>query len=251
MSNHVELREGTPRRSTSSALRKGVATALALVTATTALATPGVAHAEDVKPTAKGIVGTALLGAEVVVFAEAIFGVQSGTAYAVGAGAGAVAGGVGGYFIEQAAGNDGHVPAYLLAGGLALAIPAIVVALDATRYRPAEGAREDKPTNLPASDPGKPGGSSVVGAEPAKPAAPAPAAPAPAAPAPAPAPAPGGAGSGGTQAPLSLLNVNDAGFRVGMPIPDVRPVLGSAERKAFGVTNTGSEVRFPVVRVTF
>ena len=39
--------------------------------------------------------------------------------------------------------------------------------LDATRYLPTEGAREDKPvdTTTPASDPGKPGGSSQAGQE--------------------------------------------------------------------------------------
>ena len=46
--------------------------------------------------------------------------------------------------------SDGRIPAYLLAGGLALVIPAVVIMLDQTRYLPAEGAREDRPvTNLP------------------------------------------------------------------------------------------------------
>lgn len=244
-----ESREGTTRRSSHKPHKadKAGALALALLAASAAVATPRTAHAEEVSPTAKGIVGTALLGAEVVVFAEAIFGVQSGTAYLVGAGAGAVAGGVGGYFIEQAS-DDGRVPTYLLAGGLALAIPAIVVTLDATRYRPAEGAREDRPTAPPASDPGKPGGSSVLGAEPAKPAS------APAQPSSPPAGTPkpnGGAGGGGTQAPLSLLDVRGGAFRMGLPVPEVRPLVGATERKAYGIQNTGSEVRFPVMRVAF
>ncbi len=234
--------------------KRAGAVALAILTACTALA-PRTAHAEEVTPTAKGIVGTALLGGELVVFAEAIFGVQSGTAYLLGAAGGAVAGGVGGYFIEQAV-DDGRIPAYLLAGGLALTIPAIVVALDATRYRATEGAREDKPSSMPASDPGKPGGSAVIGAEP--PGSPAPAPPpatGPNATPPSgttPAPAPGGGGGGGTQGPAaSLFDVRGGAFRVGVPVPEVRPVLGSAERKSFGVQNTGSEVRFPVVHVTF
>src|SRR5262245_3689108 len=139
--------------------------ALAALAAGAVLALPSSAHAEPVSPTAKGIVGGAFLGGELVVFGEALLGVRSTAAYIIGAGVGAAGGGVGGYFVEQSV-DDGRIPAYMLAGGLALLVPAIVVALDATRYMPAEGAREDKPVNLPPSDPGKPGGSSVVGAEP-------------------------------------------------------------------------------------
>lgn len=246
------------------------ATVLAALAAGAILAVPGKAQADEVTPTAKGIVGGALLGGELVVFGEAIFGVRSTAAYLIGAGAGAAAGGVGGYFVEQAV-EDGRIPAYMLAGGLALLIPAVVVALDQTRYMPTEGAREDKPVTVPPSDPGKPGGSSVVGAEPGTPPATAPGpgsattpstttpAPAPTTPAPAPAPAPApGGGGGGTQAPrapqapqASLINLKDGGFYVGVPVPEVRPIVGSVERARMGVENRGSELRFPVVRVTF
>jgi hypothetical protein len=258
MRTHLDSREGTtrcsshkPARALPHAWRRGGAVALALLAASTVVSIPRTAQAEEIKPTAKGIVGTALLGAEVVVFAESIFGVQSGTAYLVGAGAGAVAGGIGGYFIEQQS-TDGRVPTYLLAGGLALLVPAIVVTLDATRFRAAEGAREDRPTVLPPSDPGKPGGSSVLGSEPPKPSSqPATPAAAPASPSPSPSPAPSGGTGGGAQAPLSLLEVRGGAFRMGLPLPEVRPLVGSAERKAFGVQNGGSEVRFPVMRVAF
>jgi hypothetical protein len=230
------------------------------LTAASLLALPSTAKAEPVSPTAKGIVGGAFLGGELVVFGEAIIGVRSTAAYLIGAGVGAAGGGVGGYFIEQAV-DDGRIPAYMLAGGLALLIPAIVVTLDATRYMPTEGAREDKPVNAPPSDPGKPGGSSVVGAEPSS-STPAPApSPTPAptdqtAPAPTPAPAPSGGGGGGTKAPArapqsSLFNLHDGNLKVGVPVPEVRPVLGTVERTRMGVENRGSELRFPVVRVTF
>ena len=214
---------------------------------------PKVAHADEVKPDGKGIVGGALLGGEVVVFIEAIAGVRSGTAYLLGAGAGAVAGGVGGYFIEQAV-SDGRVPAYMLAGGLALIIPALVVTLDQTRYLPSEGAREDRPvTNLPPSDPGKPGGGAVIGAEP-KPAAPA--AAGGTTPAPAPTTPPAGGGTGGTpsqvRGPVSLINFQGTStLRVGLPLPEVRPVFTATQKKAFGVDSAGSELRFPVMNVTF
>jgi hypothetical protein len=51
--------------------------------------------------------------------------------------------------------------------------------------------------------------------------------------------------------PVSLFDVEEGGFRVGLPVPEVRPVLGSAERARLGAENRGSELRFPVVRVTF
>lgn len=227
--------------------------AMTSVAGSTLAAFPSVAHAEDVSPDGKGIAGAALLGGELVTFGEAIFGVRSTAAYLIGAGAGAVAGGVGGYFIEQAV-DDGRVPAYLLAGGLVLLIPAVVVALDATRYHPTEGARDDRPSAVPASDPGKPGGSAVIGAEPA----PAPATTPPAETPPGtnpsggttPAPAPAG-GGGGDRGPQSLLNLNGAGFYMGVPLPEVRPVFTAAQAKQFAVQNSGSELRFPLMRVQF
>lgn len=244
------------------AMRTAHALAVSAAIAAAVVAVPREAQAEEVTPTAKGIVGTALLGGEVVVFAEAIFGVRSTAAYIIGAGAGAVAGGVGGYFIEQSV-DDGRIPAYLLAGGLALMIPAIVVTLDATRYMPTEGAREDKPVNAPPSDPGKPGGSSVIGAEPAAtpPASTTPAGTPPSGTTPGSSTQPAGGttpggGGGGTQAPVrapvsSLFDVHGGNLRVGMPVPDFRPIMGANERNKMGVANTGNEVRFPVVKVAF
>ena len=244
------------RRTTTKASMR--AFALAAVAASTFIASlvgsPKIAHAEEVKPTGKGIVGGAFLGGEVVVFIEAIAGVRSGTAYLLGAGGGAIAGGVGGYFIEQSV-SDGRVPAYMLAGGLALIIPALVVTLDQTRYLPTEGAREDRPvTNLPPSDPGKPGGSAVIGAEPAAPPA---SAPSGTTPGPAPAtPPPAGGGSGGNpshvRGPVSLINLQGvSGLRVGVPLPEVRPVFSASQKKAFGIESGGSEIRFPVMNLTF
>lgn len=233
--------------------------ALGAVLAGAALITPSTAQAEEVSPTGKGIAGGALLGGEIVVFGEALFGVHSGWAYLIGAVAGAAGGGVGGYFIEKGS-DDGRIPAYLLAAGVAGLIPAVVVTLDATRYRPTEGAREDKPTDVPASDPGNPGGSSVVGAPASAPAStPPPATPAPAstepAPAPAPAPAPSGGTGGGTQIQArrtnSLVGVQNGQLAIGVPVPEVRPLLGSVERTRMGVTNTGSELRLPLVNIAF
>lgn len=256
----------TPSTSNTKRLR---AFALSVLTAGTVLVgSAGTAHADEVSPTAKGIVGGALLGGEVVVFVEGLIGVRSSTAYLVGAGLGAAGGGVGGYFVEQES-TDGRVPVYMLAGGLALMIPAFVVALDQTRYLPAEGAREDRPvTDLPPSDPGKPGGSSVIGAEPT----PSPAGPTAPSTAPTTAPTttppsgttpattpPAGGGGGGTpsgvrgpaRAPVSLIDVRGRALQVGVPVPEVRPVFSTSQRKALGVESAGNELRFPVLNVTF
>src|SRR6185295_18636203 len=59
------------------------------------------AGTEDASPTAKGIVGGALLGGEAVMLVEAALDVKPAWAYIVGGLAGGVGGGVGGYFVEQ------------------------------------------------------------------------------------------------------------------------------------------------------
>lgn len=205
------------------------------------------AAAEEVSPKGKGIVGGALLGAEVVTIVESFIGVRQGWAYGVGAAAGAIGGGVGGYFIEQSS-TDGRVPVYMLAGGLALIIPAIVLTLNATRYMPDETATEDKgvPADLPPADPGKVGGSAVAPATPGI--APAPTPP----PTPAPTPPPPQAAP---PIPDALLHLNveparRSSFRVGVPVPVVKQMWSQGELKQYGLQQ-GTEMRLPVVRVTF
>nr|PZN28140.1 MAG: hypothetical protein DIU78_03395 [Pseudomonadota bacterium] len=100
------------------------------------------AHALEAPPntTGKGIAGGALLGAELVLALEAAFDVEPTWAYVVGGLVGAGGGAVGGYFVEQEA--DSRVPMFMLAGGMALAIPTIVAVLSATAYEPPEGPLE-------------------------------------------------------------------------------------------------------------
>ncbi len=191
------------------------------------------ARADDVSPTGKGIVGGGLLGAEVVTMVEAIAGARPGWAYAVGGIVGAGGGAVGGYFVEQGS-SDGKAPMYLLAGGLALVIPAVVLILNATRYAPEEGATEDAVPTGPAAEPGVPGGS-VGGSAPAGGPAPAPA------PVPAAAPAP---------PPSSMLDFSPKAVRIGVPAPEVRPVFTLAEQRQYGM-QAGTELRLPVVHVAF
>ncbi len=90
--------------------------------------------ATEASATGKGITGGALLGAEVIMLVEAAIKVKKPWAYAVGGIAGGIAGGVGGYFIED--GAEPKISIYLLAGGMALAIPTTVAVLNATAYKP-------------------------------------------------------------------------------------------------------------------
>lgn len=146
--------------------RVALAAAFAFMTATSS------ARADNVSPTGKGIAGGAMLGGEVVTMVESIVGVRAGWAYAVGALVGAGAGGFGGHLIENGS-SDGKAPVYMLAGGMALLIPAIVLTLNGTRYQPEEGATEDRTPAGPPAEPGTPGGG-VVAPPAASPAAPPP-----------------------------------------------------------------------------
>jgi hypothetical protein len=224
---------------------------LAAVSALTALAPA--AHADEVSSTGKGIAGGALLGGDVVTIVESLIGVRQGWAYALGGGLGIAAGGVGGFFIENASSN-GQASTYVLAGGMALIIPALVLTLNATRYHPSESATEDKPPpGIPPADPGSLGGSPVS-------------APGGVAPGPAPAPpsspavTPGPTSEATPQAPAPVTSFLDlgvakeagaaTGFRLGLPVPDVRPMYTMAEQKAYGLPQR-AEVRMPVFRLTF
>jgi hypothetical protein len=214
--------------------RPALFAAAALFGAIALVGPQGQAHADEVSPTGKGIAGGALLGAEVVTITESLVGVRSGWGYVIGAVLGAGAGGVGGYFVEQNS-SDGKAPVYMLAGGLALVIPAVVLSLDATRYRPEEGATEDKAPTGPLAEPGVPGGG--VGAP--APAA-APAAPPAAAPAPAPAPP-----------PQSLLDGYKGEYRLGLPVPSVVPMFSAVEAKTYGLTRNDAEFKMPVLHIAF
>jgi hypothetical protein len=221
-------------------------TALVMIGATLTAFAPE-ARADDVSPTGKGIVGGALLGGEVVTITEAIIGVRAGWAYAIGFGVGAIGGGIGGYFVEKGS-SDGRAPVYMLAGGLALLIPSIVLTLNATRYMPSEDATEDKPPpNAPAANPGAPSGSVVAPTGNAATPSPTPTPP-PAAPPP--------AGGGGTtppppsMGPQALLGVTPTMVRLSLPVPELHPMYSLRERRQYGLPDQ-HEVRLPILAVTF
>lgn len=231
------------------ARKKSLNAVLAAAVASASLGLSSTAHADEVPPDGKGVVGGALLGAEVVVTLESLLHIRSGWAYLGGAIVGAGGGGAGGYMIEQST-TDGHVPVYMMAGGLALFIPGMIMALNGMTYVPSEGSSEDKAPSGNTADPGKAGASSVVGAPDASGPVTAPGA-APAVPTPSTPVTPAAPAGGGGAPPLtSLLNVRGEGFRLGVPIPEMRPTFSMAERRQYGMENT-TEVRLPLFRASF
>jgi hypothetical protein len=130
----------------------------AAATLTVALSSP---HADaigkdEASPTAKGVVGGALLGGETVMLLEAAFKVRPPWAYIVGGLAGGVAGGVGGYFAEQES-DSARLPMFLLAGGLVLSIPTAVAVLSTTAYKPpADYVQDRPPADEPVAEPPQP-----------------------------------------------------------------------------------------------
>jgi hypothetical protein len=222
---------------------------LAAATFTAVLATSGEAAADGaVTPTGKGAVGGALLGAEVVVIPMGAAGLNRGWPYFVFGGLGMVGGAVGGYFVEQATPNTPEVAIYMLAGGMALVIPALIISLNATAYRPPENDRVEPANNQPAKEPPK-----------ADPGAPPPSEPG-AAP-------PPGATSASTPAPAtrmrfrseiarmphiptSLFDVYKSRLALGLPAIEVKPLYTQRELWTFGV-GQGTEVRLPVFKAMF
>jgi hypothetical protein len=206
------------------------------------IAASGPAHAEEkTEPSAtgKGVVGGALLGAEAVMLVEAAASVKPPWAYAVGGGLGAVAGGIGGFFAEDA--GEAKLSLYMLAGGMALIIPTTVAVLSATSYEPTNYT-EDRPppADEPVAEPPRPAGSSSS-RDPAK-RAPVAAAPrrvrttttlAPRAP----------------TAP-ALVGVGQGSVALSVPAVVVKPVFTRTEVAMLGVKQQ-TEVEVPILNVAF
>jgi hypothetical protein len=215
--------------------------------------TPLCAHATgeaEASSTGKGIVGGALLGAELVTATEAAFHVRPAWAYIVGGVAGGAGGGVGGYFLEKD--SDARGPMLLLAGGVAFAIPTLVYVLAETAYEPPSTYLQDQaPADEPVAEPPAP-----TETVPPPPAAAPPPATTPPADAP-PAPAPTGRRYLPSQRRLSLklpppalFGVRDARLALGVPNIELRHVYSRTERVLFNAPDA-AEVRIPVLNVTF
>lgn len=200
--------------------------------------------------TAKGTIGGALLGAELVLAVEAAIDVQPTWAYIAGGTAGAVGGGVGGYFIEQSA--SPRVSMLMLAGGLTLAIPTTVAVLSATAYEPpADYLQDTAPPDEPVADPPQP----MPSPDPAT-------TPGPSDSAPAGARQPVRRKSGARRVarlhparlrlspPPALLWIDPERIALTIPAVEVRDVYTPAELFIFG-TKQATEVRVPVLSVAF
>ena len=93
-----------------------------------------------VSPTGKGITGGILLGAEAGLITVGAIGVKEWWAYLLAGAVGAGGGAVGGYFVEQVEPSEPSL--FMLAGGLALVIPTVVVIANATAYDPKDDEEE-------------------------------------------------------------------------------------------------------------
>lgn len=188
---------------------------------------------DPASPDGKGIVGGALLGAELVLAVEAALDVQSTWAYVGGGLAGAAAGGVAGYFVEQET-DTARIPMLMLAGGMALAIPTAVAVLSATAYEPpADYVQDRPPADEPVADPPQPTGT--------------------------PAARPTGAvrrqrGERREVArratPPALFDVSPEQVAISLPAVELREVFTRKEIATLGVSQA-TEVRIPVVSVLF
>src|SRR5262245_14533432 len=141
--------------------KAGVVAAAAACFALVFAVDPPIARADGpVTATGKGTVGGALLGGEVVCITMAAAGVARGWPYFVFGPVGAIGGGIGGFFVEKASAPEPSL--YMLAGGLALVIPTLVVSLNATAYKPPETdqVQNEPANNKPVADPPVPAGPS-------------------------------------------------------------------------------------------
>lgn len=262
-------------------MRKAVAaftvaavTGAALLAHSSEAAAQSAGNVQYVTPTGKGIAGCALLGAEAVALVEAAAGVRARWAYIVFPILGAGAGGVGGYFLEQA-GNGGAettltgVAVGSLVLGLGLVIPTVVAYVNATNYRPESDRSEDAaPSNAPIDESSN---APAAGGAPAEGGATTPATPA--------APASGGTGgtsgsatpggAGGnssalppvrvrrsvatarpTLRPTGLLDVTGNGLSFAVPSVSVENSVSLHEMRQYGLAPQ-SEVRIPVLSGSF
>ncbi len=204
------------------------------------LAQPSTAQAQsnEVSPTGKGIAGGTLLGAEAVMLTEAALKVKPAWAYAVGGLAGGIGGGVAGYFAEQ--GSSAKLPLYLLAGGMALAIPTTVAVLSATAYEPPADYTEDRgPSDEPVADPAQGGPISKAPARQQRQARRAPK-------------------ESARQrmerqlhlTPPALLGLGEGYVALSVPAVEVRDVFSVQETRQYGFSQE-TEVRVPVLNYSF
>lgn len=231
-------------------LRSIVFSAALLAAGTALVAAPSEARADGpVSPKGKGIVGGALLGGEIVTMPMGIAGLKPWWPYLVFGGLGSVGGAIGGWGVERATSGTtaangtttGATPEpalYMLAGGLALIIPTLVVSLNATT----RSAYKDDSTTEPSAQPPAPGG----------------------APAGAPGSAPPAQPDGTTVTVtktssltrrhrpfhVGLLGLDKEGLMLGVPAVQIKPMYTPVELSQYGIQQK-TEVHIPVFSASF
>jgi hypothetical protein len=240
---------------------------LGTLTLATLTLAPLAAHAtgvNEVSTTGKGAVGGALLGAEVVLVTEAAFKVQPTWAYVVGGLGGGIAGGVGGALIESSA--NPRTTMFMLAGGMALAIPTTVAILSATAYEPPASYTLDKPSpDEPVAEPPQPVSAPSSSTPQTSPPSGTEVTPPTPPPAPTPTPTTGSLPrqrQGHRAAarhlppldyhltPPALIGISAQALTLGIPAIELRDVYSRTELAMYGVSQ-GTEVRVPVLNFLF
>jgi hypothetical protein len=234
----------------------GFAVGAALVAAVCTSSSEAPAAAQ-VSATGKGIAGGALLGGEIGFMTLAAAGAQQSWMYYTIPPALAIGGGIGGYFIEQSTKDSPSIPLFMLAGGMALVIPTVVITLSATTYRP--GNEDATPTDASPA-PGttvkvETGSPTVTGGTPSSPS-----------------PATGAGSGGSTTTPpvtgpakhkpektslrrmpdrsFALVSWDTSSIQVGVPAVTMKPSYSTSEIAKFGLAQR-YEVHAPLLDVHF
>ena len=202
----------------------------AAIVASALLAAPAADAEVKVESMGKGIVGLGLLSGEIVLSIEALAGVKNPWALSIPPIVAAGGGAVGGYFIDKLHKPEASVA--LLVSGMALFIPAIIIAVAKTKYVAEDDLAED--VTVKAKDSEKASDAAEEGAG-----------------------APEGGGTevegGGEAAPSgtqALLDVGKKSVKIGVP-PLYMGALFSDEEMRFLARSQGVEYRLDIISVSF
>ena len=209
------------------ATRPLIAVAAAVLLAL-ALAAPRAHAQKEVSAMGKGIVGLGLLSGEVVLSVEALAGVKNPWALAIPTIVAMGGGAVGGYFIDKLDKPEASVA--LLACGMALFLPSIVIAVAKTKYVSEKDLAEDVSITVAGEDEEEAGEeeteTEAEAAEPPEPEAKAPG------------------------AVHAMVDVSRSQVQIGVPPLEVYGLYGDEELH-FLARNQGVEYRLSLLHVAF
>jgi len=210
--------------STPSISRGSLVASAAAILVTIVLLAPEARAAKDVKALPKATIGLGLLSGELVLSIEALAGVKNPWALSIPTVVAAAGGAVGGYFIDAKVKNA-SVSVALLASGLALFIPSLIITAAKLRFVKEEDLAEDVSVTVTSED--ESGGES---------------------------PDEGGGESEEDAArstvPTALFAIGGGTFQMGVPPLEVLN-LYSDEELLFLARNQGVEYRVSVIDVAF